>query len=160
MVSPELLKRYPFFGSLSQSQLKAIASLAEEQHLKEGTEIFEECAEATTLYLLIEGGIDLYYRSQEEYHPKSMKEFHVDQINPGEVFGISALIEPYALNATARASQECRVIAFDATAMRALFTEDVPLAYNIMTQVAKTVMERLGYARVQLAAAWADKTGV
>ena len=31
------------------------------------------------------------------------KEFYAGSINPGEVFGISALIEPYTNNATAKA---------------------------------------------------------
>ncbi len=31
MISPELLRRYPFFGSLTDDQLKAIAMIAKEK---------------------------------------------------------------------------------------------------------------------------------
>ena len=106
MVSPELLRRYPFFGSLNEIQLKLIASVCEESKIEAEQVIFEECAEADTLYLLEEGSVELYYRLLKEGQPP--QQFFVGEINPGEVFGISSLIEPYALNATAKAAKSGR----------------------------------------------------
>lgn len=153
MVSPELLRRYPYFGVLSEAHLKEIAMIAEEQSFEVGTEIFEECGEADKLYLLQDGGIDLVYKIVDEYHPEFNKEFMVGEINPGEVFAISALIEPYSLNATARTTKVCKVLAVDAKALRDLTEKDPILGHQIMRQTAKVLMERLGYMRLQLAAA-------
>lgn len=153
MVSPELLRRYPYFGVLSEAHLKEIAMIAEETSFDVGTEIFEECGEANQLYLLQDGSIDLVYKLVDEYHPEFNKEFMVGEINPGEVFAISALIEPYALNATARATKACKVIAVEAAALRKLMENDPTLGHQIMQQTAKVLMERLGYMRLQLAAA-------
>jgi CRP-like cAMP-binding protein len=154
MVSPELLRRYPFFGPLSAAQLKSIAMIADEDSVQQGQELFEECQPANQLYLLIDGSIDLSYKSEEEYHPKKTKVFSVGEINPEEVFGISALIEPYEFNATAVASQDSRVVKIDAEQLRELISEDNQLGYILMHQISKTAMERLAYTRVQLAAAW------
>jgi len=42
MVSPELIRRYPFFGGLTESQLAGIAMIAEEVSFPKGAVIFEE----------------------------------------------------------------------------------------------------------------------
>ena len=154
MISPELLRRYPFFGPLSATQLKSIAMIADEDTIEQGQVLFEECQPADALYLLIDGSIDLSYKSEEEYHPKKTKVFSVGEINPEEVFGISALIEPYEYNATANASQDSRVVKIDGGQLRELIRNDNQLGYMMMHQIAKTAMERLAYTRVQLAAAW------
>jgi CRP-like cAMP-binding protein len=155
MISPEILRRYPFFGPFSDEQLKAIAKIAVEAEADEGEEIFEECNPADTLYLLVDGNIELYYKSEEEYHPKTSREFYVGGVNAGEVFAISSLIMPHVLNATARAAQPSKFVKIDAKALRAMFDEDPQMGYVAMHQVTKTIMERLAYTRVQLAAAWA-----
>jgi CRP-like cAMP-binding protein len=155
MISPELLRRYPFFGPLNEKQRKAIAMVADEIQMKEKQVVFEECQAADALYLLIEGDIDLTYKSEEKFHPKKTKVFSVGEINPQEVFAISALIEPYEYNATATVTKDGRAIKIDAKALRELIEQDVQLGYILMHQIAKTAMERLAYTRVQLAAAWA-----
>jgi CRP-like cAMP-binding protein len=155
MISPETLRRYPFFANFNSSQLQAIADIAEEVEFQKGDTIFEECQPANFLYILVKGGVDFYYKSEEEFHPKASKEFSVGEVNPGEPFGLSALLEPYSLNATARVSQDCHAIQIDAVALRALGEQDKELAYNILLQAAKALMERLSSVRVQLAAAWA-----
>jgi len=155
MISPELLRRYSFFSLLSEQDLFAIAMIAEEVTADTGTTLFEECQPASTLYLLLDGSIDLYYKSEEEYHPKTKKEFLVGEVNPGEIFSISSMLEPYVLNASARTAKPSRFIKIDAVALRQLSQENLQLGYAMMHQIAKALMERLAYTRVQLAAAWA-----
>jgi hypothetical protein len=40
MISPEMLKRYPFFGQLSDGHIKALAAIAEEVTWESGEAIF------------------------------------------------------------------------------------------------------------------------
>ena len=155
MISPELLRRFPFFGLYSEDQIKDIALISEEVSLPKDAVIFEECQPAVTLYLLLEGGVDLYFTSKEEYHPKSSKEFSAGEINPGELFAISALIEPYVLGASARISQPARLIQIDAVELRKLMDANPAFGYLTMKQMIKVLMERLATTRVQLGAAWA-----
>jgi CRP/FNR family cyclic AMP-dependent transcriptional regulator len=155
MISPEILRRYPFFGNLSSSQLYAIADIADVVGFEKGATIFEEGQPADQFYLLMKGGVDFFNKSEEEFHPKTRKEFSVGEVNPGEPFGLSALLEPHILKTTARASQECQALIFDANALRSLFEKDEDLGCRMMTHIAKALMERLVSVRVQLAAAWA-----
>jgi len=155
MVSPEILMRYPFFGTLSDEQIKAIAMIAEEEVFVKGTVICEEGQPAKAFYLLISGGIGLYYKSEEEFYPTSRKDFFVGEINPGEVFAISVLVEPYKYTATVKAEQDSRVVRFGSAELNGLIEKDPRLYCILMREIAKAAMERLAFARVQLAAAWA-----
>jgi len=155
VVSPELLRRYPFFAPYNEEQLREFAMIAGESSAGMGEILFDECAPAENLYLLLEGEIDLFYTSEEEYHPTSSKEFLVGEISPGEVFAVSTLIPPYVMNASARATKPSRFVIFDGEALRMLMENDPLLGYTVMVEITKVVMERLAYTRVQLAAAWA-----
>ena len=154
MISPELLRRYPFFSQLSSANLKAIAMISDEVEVAAGKIIFSENQPAESFYFLIDGSIDLSYAIQESHPPRTRKEFEVGEINPEEIFGISALIEPYAINATGKAANDCRFIAIDSKALRALMELDHHMGFIFMSQVAKVVMQQLIGVRVQLAAAW------
>jgi CRP-like cAMP-binding protein len=61
MISPELLRRYPFFAFLDEAQLQAVAMLSEESEVEDGAPVFESGKPAEALCLLIEGSLDLYY---------------------------------------------------------------------------------------------------
>ncbi len=155
MVSPEILRRYPFFGQLSDAQVKAIAMLAEEESFAKGAVICEEGQPAKAFYLLLDGNLSLYYKSEEEFRPATRKDFFVGEINAGEVFAISVLVEPYKYTATVKAERDCRVVRFEAAELHKLIDKDPRLYCLLMREVAKAAMERLAYARIQLAAAWA-----
>jgi CRP/FNR family transcriptional regulator, cyclic AMP receptor protein len=154
MVSSELLRRYSFFGGLTDGQLRTLSMIADERTLEAGTVIFEECDTADKMYLLTEGNVDLSYRSIDEGHAYTTppKEFYAGSINPGEVFGVSALIDPYKNNATAKASAPSRVIIMDAIELRKLLEADIQLAYNLTRQTVIVLMDRLISLRVQLTA--------
>jgi CRP-like cAMP-binding protein len=155
MISPELLRRYAFFGMLDDDRLAKIAMLASEENFESGTVIFYEGEPATNIYFLLDGSIDLYYTVSGIKDPALERGIPVGEINPGEPFGISALIEPYTMTSTARVSGPSQVIRIDAATLRSLFTGDRRLAYLFIHQAAQAALERLHASRVQLAAAWA-----
>jgi CRP-like cAMP-binding protein len=155
MISPELLRHYPFFRSLDEAQLRAIAMIAEEESIEAGVILFHEGQPAEALYFLEDGRVDLYYTTGETTAPDFQKGIPVGEINPGEPFSISALIEPYILSSTAHVSTPSRIIKIEAKLLRALFNKDQKLAYLLTYQAAKAVIERLHITRIQLAAAWA-----
>jgi CRP-like cAMP-binding protein len=155
MISPEILRYFPIFQSFNDSQLRAIAMIAEEETVEAGTTLFQKGQPADGLFILKEGSVDLYYTTDKKVTSNNHKGFPVGEINPGELFSISALIEPYLLSATGRASSRCVVIRIAANPLRALFEIDRKLAYLLTYQVAKAAIERLHNVHVQLAAAWA-----
>lgn len=155
MISPELLRQYRFFGMLTESQLREIAMLTEEETFESGEVIFRAGEPADALYFLLEGSVDLEYAAAGMESASLETGLPVGEINPGEPFGISALIEPYRLTASARTTRRCRALKLDARKLRALFEQDRRVAYLFTVQAAKAAIERLHDTRVQLAAAWA-----
>ncbi len=153
MVSPELLRRYPFFGRFAHDHLTAIAMLAEEMIFEEGETVFETGQPADTFYFLLDGCVDLHYIVVDEINPELCKEFFVSEINVGEPFGISALIEPYQYTGTVRATCPTRALKVDAAGLRALCALDRKIDAILMRSVATAAMSRLQDTRVQLAAA-------
>ncbi len=149
MISPEVLRRYPFFACLSDDQLKEVAMVANEVECERGTTLFEEGLPVESLHFLLEGGVDLYYAASGNLHDETL----ICEITPGEPFGISALIEPYTLTATARAAVKSRILKIDAARLRALCEADSRLGFALMRKAAKVSMERLHYTRLQLATA-------
>jgi CRP-like cAMP-binding protein len=154
MITPELLHHYPFFGFLTTAQIKAMARIAKEESVESGTIIFREQEHADWLCILLKGNVDLFFTIEVEYHPELRKELLFGTINPGEIFGISALIEPHILTSSARASKPSQVIKIEAPGLLALCNQDERLAYGLVSQVAKTTMQRLNATRLQLATAW------
>ncbi len=152
MVSPELLRRYPFFAHLDDAQLKAIAMISQEQEVNKGSVLFQEGQPADTIYLLLSGGVDLFF-TVVDAGGATPREYPVDDINPGEVFGISALIDPHILTSSARASQNSRTVCIDGAELRKACEKDQHMGCLLMQQAAKAFAERLHYCRIQLAAA-------
>jgi CRP-like cAMP-binding protein len=127
--------------------------IAEEKSIAKGAVIFQEGAPAEAFYLLIDGGVSIYFEENVEYQPKTREDFLVGEINPGEVFAISALYAPYVYTTTIRADKNYQVVKFDATALNGLIEKDPKLNCTLMHNIANVAMERLAYTRVQLAAA-------
>lgn len=153
MISPELLRRFPFFNFMDDKQLKAVAMIAEEKTYEHSEDVVVNNTPAVKLFFLIEGTASYYYVITSEHDPYYKQEYFISDFNPGEIFGISALIEPYVFTASVRAEKSCRLIEIDASALRALCEVDMQLSCGLMRAVAKAAMERLQHTRVQLIAA-------
>jgi CRP-like cAMP-binding protein len=149
MISPEQLRRYPFFGGLTAEELSSIAIIAEEVRFPDGAVIFRDGDLATKLYVLVSGAIDLVYHIERT---DGVETSFVGSIAPGEPFGISAFVEPYRLMATGMAAGPVQAIAIDAPDLRALCELNCHLGYTVMRQIARALAERLGFALVELAA--------
>lgn len=157
MVSSEILKRYPFYSFMSDDQLREVAKITYETEYKKGDVLFNNAEKADACYLLMNGSIDLHYVVIDERDPSLRKEFIVGTINPGELLGISAFIEPHIFTATAMAVNDSRLLKTDAVALRELCRQDTKLDCGFQMMAAKATMERLHTTRVQLAAATAPE---
>jgi CRP-like cAMP-binding protein len=155
MISVELLRRYPFFGKLGHEQLKTLAMIGEEVELKDGQVVIEEGKAADALYFLVDGSVALYHPVGSAHTSGASKEVVVCEINPGEPFSISALIEPHVLTSTARSTGTSRVIRLKVDDLKAAFAKDAGLECMMVRCVAEAAMGRLNSTRVQLVAAYA-----
>jgi CRP/FNR family cyclic AMP-dependent transcriptional regulator len=149
MISPEQLRRYPFFGGLMAEELASIAMIAEEPNVPDGAIIFREGDLATKLYVLTSGTVDLVYHIERT---NGIETSFVGSIAAGEPFAISAVLDPYRLTATGVAHGAVQAIAIDAAGLRALCELSCHMGYAIMRQVAHALSERLSFAFIELAA--------
>lgn len=150
MVSVETLHRYQFFNHLTQDQLRAVAMISEIESYPKGYIIAREDTIATKLYLLLEGDLDLVYSGGGE---DAIVNALVGSISPGEVFGVSSLIEPYQFISSVRAAMPIRVITIDSIALRALAEIDPKLGYGLMRNISSAVLNRLKFTQMELAVA-------
>jgi CRP-like cAMP-binding protein len=155
MISIELLRMYPFFGRLGFEQLKALAMIADEIKLEDGQVVIEEGKPADALYFLLEGSVVLYHHIDSTQTKGVSSEVPVCEINPGEPFSISALIEPHVLTSTASSTGVSRVIRLTVEDLKAAFAMDARLECMMIRCMAEAAMGRLNSTRVQLAAAYA-----
>ncbi len=150
MISPELLRRYPFFAGLSEDQLRGIAMIADEISFPAKTIVFKEDTEAECFYILVSGEVELLYSGGGEGRVVNA---YVGSVAPGEVFGFSSLLEPYKMTTAARSEGPVSVIAIDACGLRAMCEVDHRLGYTLMQHLAQALAERLHGVRIQLAVA-------
>ena len=153
MISPETLRKYSFFSFLKDAEFEKIAMIAEEVSYPAGETVFEIEAEAGFVYLLVDGEIDLHYSVVDSLISEKSKEFYVGNFDPGNPFGLSGLVAPYAYTATCTASKDSKAIKVDAKKLLALAEEDPKLGYALMTKIAESAFERLSRVRMELVAA-------
>ena len=153
MISPEMLRRYPFFSFMNHDQLDQVAMITEETQVAPGTVLFAAGDQADKLYLLREGGVELHFTVIDERGMEKQQDYLVGMINPGDMLGISALIRPYEYTTGALVSEASQLLVIDAQQLRDLCDSDKDLAAEWHRQIAEVTLERLNYTRIQLLAA-------
>jgi CRP/FNR family transcriptional regulator, cyclic AMP receptor protein len=145
MISPELLRRYPYFAHISDGSLKEIAMMAEEATVPAGTRMFNEGDPASTLYVIIKGEVNIQYVLGDG----ALRT--VDTLVDGDLLVWSALVEPYKTTAVGTTTKETRLVKINAGCLRALCEKDPQVGFRLMLDVAKLLANRLEGARIQLA---------
>jgi CRP-like cAMP-binding protein len=142
MISPEMLRRYTFFGGFSASELKELAMAGRELAVAESETLFTEGGRADHFYFLADGEMETLLKTDEE-------DIALSTIPSGEPVGWSALVEPRIYTASARATRRSTVIAFPRPALAALLEHD-HFAATLMRKLAELVSRRLRDTQVQL----------
>ncbi|MGD2157127.1 MAG: cyclic nucleotide-binding domain-containing protein, partial [Anaerolineales bacterium] len=141
MVSPEILRRYPFFAGLSIDRINKLAKVGEEKSFEEEHYFFYEDQKLTHFYLNLEGTIaivlevpkrDVEHKVSEQFSRTLLtKDIIISTIGPGEMFGWSGLVPPHKATASAKAQTDCRVITFDCDKLLDVFVEDCEFGYTM-----------------------------
>jgi CRP-like cAMP-binding protein len=145
MISPELLRRYPYFADVQEEGLRQVAMISEVVTAATGGVIFDEGDAADDLYIITDGEVNI------EYTLGSGEKRTVDTVVAGELIMWSALVEPYKSTATGTANSETKLIAMDGKKLRDLCEKDHDLGYRMLICLTKLLAGRLEGARVQLA---------
>jgi CRP/FNR family transcriptional regulator, cyclic AMP receptor protein len=145
MISPEVLRRYPYFAGLGDESLRQLAMITEEKDVPANSVMFREGDPAGHLSIILAGEVNIQYMlGNGELRT-------VDTLVDGDLLMWSALVEPYKATAVGTTTKETRLARIDAAKLRLLCETEPILGYRLMNQVAKLLAHRLEGARVQLA---------
>ena len=102
-VSPaELLRKVPFFRTLSHADFEEIEPLLQKHSVEENTDIITQGEPGDAVYLIARGVVRVLHidKEKEEEHP-------VGTLLAGDFFGEQALLHDASRNATCRAVTPC-----------------------------------------------------
>ena len=145
MISPEILKRFPYFGMVSEASLAKIAQFSEEVGIEAGTPMFAEGDKAPWLFIIRQGEIDIQYKLGDGQSRV------VDTLVPGDLLVWSSLLPPYRTKSSGIVTKDLQLVRIDASRLRQLCEEDAEVGYRLMTQIVTLLANRLQGARTQLA---------
>lgn len=159
MVSPELMRRYPFFGNLSRDQLDKLAQAGHELIVETGHYFFREGDELDQFYVVLEGevGIIVDLTDNRVDQPLSgqltgeiiTREIVTSKAGPGEMFGWSALVPPHTATSGCKALSPVRVMGFDCNQLHQIFEEDCRFGYVMLMKATKIIRARLRSMRIE-----------
>lgn len=132
-----ILKQYPLFSDLNETQLRAVAPLCKAECFYPNHTLFEEGQPGTSIFLLIEGEVEILFTIGEE------GPIRVGLSKAGEIIGCPTLIWPYTHTATARSLTPIEVLAIDVVGLRELFKQDCGLAVSIQQHLIQALLDCL-----------------
>ncbi len=136
MVPLEWLNRYQLVDHLTQDQQRAIARVADECVYPSGATIFAKGQPSESLYLLLEGRVDLC----RPPCPEPVTASSVVEYNNGEPHSLLAQLQCPQFTATAKAITNSRILKIDASALRGLCETDSKLNYIWMAWIRSRVL--------------------
>jgi CRP-like cAMP-binding protein len=152
MVSPELIRRYPYFSGISIERLNMLANMAEEIEYEPDLYFHHEGDDIDKVYIIVEGDISLVTS-----FPQQDKEVVINTLSTGDVFGWTSLLPPFTAGAGAKSNSKCKLIEFKSSQLREKFEDDYEFGYLMMTKIAQIIRERLDSIVIETLAYQAEK---
>ena len=121
----DLLKRVPLFAGCSRQELDALAGIADEIDLREGSTLTREGTPGREFFVLIEGRVSVLQQGEQ-----------IAELGPGDWFGEIALMTDLPRTAAVTAASPVRVLVITDRAFRHV-VEDMP-------SIARKVLEGVG----------------
>jgi CRP-like cAMP-binding protein len=146
VVAPEVFKSFPFFADLTEMELESLANIAYEVTFQPDELIFNEGDPAHTLYFLLDGWVDIVVEVSERGQQRQL----ATTLTPGNIFGWSAMVEPYVYTSSAVCASLVQTIGFDRKKLQTLFEADPRLCSTLTTRVCQVIAGRLHSTRRQM----------
>ena len=136
------LQQNELFGTLTEEEMSKLAPFCSPFVVVEDVVLFREGRPASHLYLVTEGRIALQ-KSVRPRHGTHSRRTTVAVCQPGEIFGWSALVEPYQYTLSAVAWELSRLIIMDAKVLRRALAMYPEMGYRVMTALSAVMSKRL-----------------
>ncbi len=139
-----IIAAHRFFKDVDPSFPEMVSGCAKNVRFGSGDHLFNEGDNAAAFYLLRHGRVSLEIKAPGR---QPMQFMTADE---GDIVGISWLVPPYRWSYDARALEQVRAIALDATCLREKCDADNHLGYELMKRFVPALAERLHNTRLQL----------
>lgn len=146
MVSNQVLKEFGLFKGLDDRELSQIAEICHERTLDDDALCFVQGNKATEIHLCLSGKVNIVVKIHE---PWGM-EVTVHTAKAGELFGWSALVEPYIYTASAKCQGKVKEIYIKSSDLLKLFGRRHHIGYVVMSNLSAGVSSRLTETREKL----------
>ncbi|MDO8688552.1 MAG: cyclic nucleotide-binding domain-containing protein [Dehalococcoidia bacterium] len=146
MRSKPALRECPVFEALDDAELDRLEALSGSKEYEAGTTVFTEGSVAEALYVLERGKLAIQMQMPMS-QPQLSKRVTVDIVTANEVFGWSAVVEPYRYTLTAVCLEHSKVLAIDAVKLRTLLQDDTRIGYEVLSRLTGVVASRLDETR-------------
>ena len=133
-----------FGAGLSAGSQARLAALAHEYQAPAGAHLLREGEDTREFSLLLYGRVSL------SEHVPGRGAVTLLTVEPGDVFGWSAVVPPFRATSSVVAMEPVGVLAFDGAQLRSAVRSDVELAASLYQQVLEAVARRLVATRHQL----------
>ena len=127
----EDLTKYPFFSTFTFEEMSLLLFCAEKVNVRKNEEIFKEGDTGKYFYAIVSGTVDV----RREKSGKTLATF-----TTGDVFGEMAVLDNNPRSATALATKDTEMFAFDGRRL----LEDFPhLSVKLLTYLSRELCKRL-----------------
>lgn len=140
------------FKGLAPDEAEAFVNRCEKKVYPDQTLLFKEMTDATSLYLLIEGELELKFDM-----PAQKGEAVLATRKPGDAIGWSSLVPPYQYTLSGVCKGEVTVLQIDRLTMQAVFATNYHLGYIFMRNIATLSGDRLQRVQDKLAKVLGDE---
>ena len=140
----EIVGEQPFFADLKERFRGLVGGCASNAHFRAGEYLFHEGQGADRFYIVRHGRVAL------EVKAPGTGALTLGTLGEADVVGVSWLVPPYRWTYDARALDEVRAIAMDATCLRGKCEADHDLGYEMMKRFMPILIQRLHSARLQM----------
>jgi CRP/FNR family cyclic AMP-dependent transcriptional regulator len=139
MITPQQLARSPLFAGLTGDQLVLFTDLAEEITCSAGNMLFREGNEASHLYILLSGKVNVQVQPTALTAPLTI----VSLSTFGQLVGWSGFMQPNYYTASALCQEDSTLLAFDGADFNRILEENPVLGLTIMRRIAEVISQRL-----------------
>jgi len=143
----DLLQQTRLFRECTRHELEDIARYCEKARCYEGQRIFEAKQPAEDIFIVKNGIIDL---TMTVVHYTVPQDITIDRKSAGDVFGWSALTEPYRYTLSAVAVKESEVLKINRLVIKRMCEQNIFFGYMLMKTIAAIIGERFALARQML----------
>ena len=137
MTNLDIMKQIEAFKGLDEYQLNHILSYCKESEYKQGERLFTEGDDATDLWIMIDGELEM--RFDLPGRPTS-KANNIATITKFQAFGWSCFVPPNKYTLSAYCSTDtCKVIKIEKAGLESLFEKDNCIGFTLMSYLVKVV---------------------